>query len=475
MSQALYTSMGGINTAQYAVNVVANNVANINTTAFKSADARFQTLFSDTLTTGNAPTKTTGGKNPKQIGLGVKLGAIVRNFEGGTFKSTGRTEDLMISGSGYFTVMDSNGSIFLTRDGSFTLDSNGDMVDSNGYHVLGASQLYNTSASTNKINVPQTIKTTVTGSTNMGSTPVKDLNDSTIIEGTFDVKVIDSTGLAHSVTVTISEADLEGSASGLADTIATQIRNNVTPALPAETTISVSCETDGTMKFNVMDTRYDDTDPAFATQPSFSFRAGTSNFLEATKTASAEGTFDPATKSMTYNSKILDYSVTVEPVAALVEAVDLFSYSIAEDGTIEATYANGDKLTVEVNNDDNTFHFKYTTSTGVIIRADKVDVNRNIAVPENLVLQMAKVTNEAGLVSLAGNVWQSGPNAGDMVFAVGGAMGIGTVQTGGLESSNVDLSRELATMIISQRAIQANSRVFSTSSSIMESLTYLGN
>ena len=72
-------------------------------------------------------------------------------------------------------------------------------------------------------------------------------------------------------------------------------------------------------------------------------------------------------------------------------------------------------------------------------------------------------------------MWSIGPNTGDTVYAVGGSMGLGEIQTGGLEGSNVDLSRELSNMILAQRAIQANSRVFSTASSIMETLSYLGS
>ena len=137
MSQALFTSMTGLNTAQQAISVVSNNVANINTTAYKSADARFSTLFSNTLSAGNAPSATQGGTNPKQIGLGVKLSGITRNFEVGSYLSTGVSGDSMISGSGYYTVMDANGAIYLTRDGGFTLDANGDMITSNGLKVLG--------------------------------------------------------------------------------------------------------------------------------------------------------------------------------------------------------------------------------------------------------------------------------------------------------------------------------------------------
>jgi flagellar hook protein FlgE len=155
MSQALFTSMTGLNVAQQSINVVSNNVANINTTAYKSADARFATLFSNTLSAGNAPSSTAGGTNPKQIGLGVKLESVSRNFTTGSFLSTGSSSDSMISGSGYYTVMDSSGNVFLTRDGAFTLDANGDMITANGLKVLGASELNSETASQTAIHIPQ--------------------------------------------------------------------------------------------------------------------------------------------------------------------------------------------------------------------------------------------------------------------------------------------------------------------------------
>ena len=105
MSQALQTASTGINAGQAQINVIANNVANINTVAYKSANMTFETLFSNTLSHGSAATKDGGGTNPMQIGLGVKIGGISRNFEIGTFVNTGRDTDVMISGNGYFVVV----------------------------------------------------------------------------------------------------------------------------------------------------------------------------------------------------------------------------------------------------------------------------------------------------------------------------------------------------------------------------------
>ena len=91
-----------------------------------------------------------------------------------------------------------------------------------------------------------------------------------------------------------------------------------------------------------------------------------------------------------------------------------------------------------------------------------------------MVMQIATVTNEAGLVSQADNLWTIGPDTGKTYYTMAGQMGTGDIVTGGLESSNVDLARELSNMIIAQRAINANSRVFGTASSVMETLSQLG-
>lgn len=552
MSQSLYTSMSGINAATTAINVVSNNVANINTTAFKSADTRFENLFSKTYTTGNSPTKTTGGINPKQVGLGVEVGSIVRNFTEGTYVATGRTEDLMISGNGYFTVMDSYGQIFYTRDGGFTLDADGNMVTQDGMYVLGAAQIYNTSASQAKINVPQTIKVTEIGNEKLGATNVNDLNDCDITAGTFFIKYTDNQ-VTKTVKLEVEPEDLEGNVDKLIGKFNTALSNETYSGTEKMSDhIVASANSDGTISFKAQpqysvtipksveivaqdtgratkcyefvcsdgtyywsgvsgsplydvdgvvkktSSQYEvksvsgtegvdyavkildpPDDPEFhnnsidteLVNPKLSFTAGTSNFLEATRLASAEQTDDGY-----YYSKVLDYTVQIEPVAALSEAVNLESYSVSNDGTIEATYSNGDKLTVEANENDNTFEWKYTTATGVVIRgADKIDMNPNIAQTSGFVLQLATVTNEAGLVSKSNNLWSIGPNSGETVYAVGGAMGMGLVQTGGLEGSNVDLARELSNMIMAQRAIQANSRVFGTSSEILQTLTYLGS
>ncbi|MBR1942185.1 flagellar hook-basal body complex protein [bacterium] len=477
MSQALFTSMTGLNVAQQSINVVANNVANINTTAYKSADARFATLFSNTLTAGNAPTATAGGTNPKQIGLGVKLEAIARNFNTGSFLSTDISSDSMISGRGYYTVMDASGNVFLTRDGGFTLDANGDMITATGNKVLGAAGIANEEASLTPIHVPQAITPTLSGADLTSSAdPEKtlgDLNNATFTSGTIVFLANDGTNRTpdgQPIVATISTSDVSSSAT--VDDFCNSVKTAINNAISAysytdddgnthtiSASVTVTPNTDGTINIKL------------ASGSSIQFtNQSTSNFTTVCG-------FDEVTSSSTngIDSKVLSYVVAVDPEASPTTRTSLSSYSIGSDGSIEASYDNGDKMTVVYNDVSGEFEFQYVTASGVNILDDDVTMNQNVlSSASQLVMQIATVTNEAGLVSRADNLWTIGPDTGDVTYTVAGQMGTGTLQTGGLEGSNVDLARELSNMIIAQRAINANSRVFGTASSVMETLSQLG-
>ena len=163
MSQALHTSSTGINSGQTQINVIAHNVANINTTAYKSANLTFETLHSHNLSYGSAATKDGGGTNPKQIGLGVKVGGITRNFTNGSFVSTGRNLDTMISGNGFYVVQDAGKAEYFTRDGIFSVDSAGNLVTQSGMKVMGAKSTYSNAGSDKSVKIPKNMKKTRDG------------------------------------------------------------------------------------------------------------------------------------------------------------------------------------------------------------------------------------------------------------------------------------------------------------------------
>ena len=461
MSQALYTSMTGLNVAQQSINVVSNNVANINTTAFKSADARFATLFSNTLTAGNAPSATAGGTNPKQIGLGVKLEAITRNFTIGSYLSTGNSDDSMISGRGYYTVMDPSGNVFLTRDGGFTLDANGDMITASGNKVLGAARLTSEEASQVPIHVPRSITSTVSGA-DLTKKSLGELNNAEFTAGKLDINVT-SGGKVAKISIDITEDMIldDRKVTDLCNSINNEIATQINASsLTDKPTVKFTAGADGKINFSITG----GTDSTAAMQ-----NTSTANFAEVLSVDIVKDTDVGGV-----DSKTLSYVVQVDPEASPDTRTSLSGYTIGADGTIEASYDNGDKLTVVLNDVTHEFEFQYVTASGVYILADDVTMNPNVCSENSLVMQIATVTNEAGLVSQASNLWTIGPDTGDVSYTVAGQMGTGKIVTGGLEGSNVDLARELSNMIVAQRAINANSRVFGTASSVLETLSQLG-
>lgn len=140
MMRSLYSGVSGLKTHQTRMDVIGNNIANVNTTAYKSSSMTFSALMSQTTKRASGANALTGvgGTNARQIGLGVKSGAINTNITGqGSAQSTGNPFDIMITGEAFFVV--NNGvSNYFTRDGSFYVDGAGNLaMTSTGYNVMG--------------------------------------------------------------------------------------------------------------------------------------------------------------------------------------------------------------------------------------------------------------------------------------------------------------------------------------------------
>jgi flagellar hook protein FlgE len=137
MIQALYASVDGIQAQQTRMDVIGNDLANINTTGYKNEDVDFSTLISQQLSGASAPTKTSGGTNGISYGLGVSVGATTTDMQQGSLTSTSNPSDLAIQGNGYFMVTNGAATSY-TRDGSFDLDADGNLVSTDtGQQLLG--------------------------------------------------------------------------------------------------------------------------------------------------------------------------------------------------------------------------------------------------------------------------------------------------------------------------------------------------
>lgn len=163
MIRAMYAGISGLKVNQEKLDVVGNNIANVNTTAYKYQRMRFQNTLSQSVSQGTSPSNSVGGTNPVQIGLGTQVGGIDTVTTQGNLQPTSRNLDFAVDGAGYFVVglgtndssialndpnadtniitMDSANTtlstIDYTRDGAFTTDNYGNLVTSDGYRVMG--------------------------------------------------------------------------------------------------------------------------------------------------------------------------------------------------------------------------------------------------------------------------------------------------------------------------------------------------
>jgi flagellar basal-body rod protein FlgG len=136
MLKALYTAATGMRSQQTQVDVIANNLANVNTTGFKKSDARFEDLLYVTMKSPGARNKDGSTVSGVQLGSGSQLVATSRNFQTGVPIRTDNPLDLSISGNGFFELQAIDGTRVYTRDGSFTLDRDGSIVNHQGLKLV---------------------------------------------------------------------------------------------------------------------------------------------------------------------------------------------------------------------------------------------------------------------------------------------------------------------------------------------------
>lgn len=136
MIRALWTAASGMQAQQLNVDVVANNIANVNTTGFKKSRADFQDLIYQNLKSIGAPSTSSTQTSGIQVGLGTRTAAVTKNFTTGTINQTGNDLDVAIEGEGFFQIQQADGTTAYSRAGAFKRDSQGRMVNSDGYPLL---------------------------------------------------------------------------------------------------------------------------------------------------------------------------------------------------------------------------------------------------------------------------------------------------------------------------------------------------
>jgi len=137
LQSALTTALTGLRAAETSIDVVGNNVANSQTVGFKESSVNFATQFLQTQSIGSAPSATSGGTNPRQIGLGVRVAEITPDFTQGTIEISSNPLDVAIQGEGFLIVQGPQGGQFYTRNGQLRTNENNEVITVTGQRVLG--------------------------------------------------------------------------------------------------------------------------------------------------------------------------------------------------------------------------------------------------------------------------------------------------------------------------------------------------
>jgi flagellar hook protein FlgE len=415
MLRSLFTAVAGLRVHQTMLDVVGNNIANVNTTGYKSSQTVFEDTLSQMVRTSGGPQGLSGGTNPAQVGLGVKVGGIATNFRQGASQVTGRTTDVALQGDGFFIVKQEGQSLY-TRSGAFDFDASGNFVNPDGAIVQGwaaTAGVINTNSTATDLHLPigQTVpprQTTeivvggnLAGSSAIGATSVSSIEAYDTQGQAFQTTMTYTKTATDAWTLTATVPDVAGGPDvlvGSADLTWDQVTKTFTaiPAVPLLTEAQ--------------------------------FVAAGYNF-----SGDVSVTLGTATRPLTQYAST-DTAGTVSQDGADMGVLE--SFSLAPDGQLVGIFSNGVKETLG-----------------------------QVAV--------ASFDNPPGLEKVGGSLYRGTANSGIASVGVAGNGSRGTMASGTLEMSNVDLAQEFTNLIIAQRGFQANSKIITVSDEILSDLVNL--
>ncbi|THD49342.1 MAG: flagellar hook protein FlgE [Bradyrhizobium sp.] len=375
---------------------ISQNVANANTTGYKNAETEFATVVDQV----GAASSAGGGVTASLRSLNTLQGSVV---------GTSTTTDLAIKGDGYFVVSDANGDLYLTRNGSFVPDADGNLINSAGYYLMGYNVQNGQSAgTTNSLAGLVKVNTITSGEaatpTNAGTLAVNlPSADATGTTEETSLVVYDNLGASHTIDLTFTNNGPNGSGGYTWGVTAADATAPATDLLGGT----------GLMTFNANGQLTAGT-PLTFTVPngvSMNLNVGQSTQLAASFGVNASTANGNAPSSLT-------------------------GVTISTDGTLDFEYSNG------------------VSSPGYDI-------------------PLATVASEDNLTAINGNAFQANQNSGTVRVGVAGTSGLGSIASSSLEDSTVDLATELTDMIQAQSAYQANSKVFQTGADLLDILNNL--
>jgi flagellar hook protein FlgE len=414
MMRSMFSGVSGLRTHQTMMDIIGNNIANINTVGYKSGAITFQSMLSQTLRGASSSTELKGGTNPIQVGLGSKMGSVDVNFVQGNLQSTGKVTDMALQGEGFF-ILNSSAGTFYTRAGNFSFDSEGYLVSpSDGSIVQGwiaeSDGSINSNTTIRNIQIP--IDQIVEPRATTSITYSGNLPADAAAGAKFitSIDVIDSQGNRH--------------------------------------TLSVEFKKDDTTPTPLANTWYWDVQA-----PAGAAGAGTITFsssgILATSTIATPMTYSPTGAA----------AMAIVPNFGSIGEIDGIT-QFSTSSTIAATSQNG--------NVSGSLQSLSIGGMGEITGIFSNGQNKNLAQ-----IAVALFKNPSGLSNYGNSLYGESNNSGVAIIGTSDSGGRGEIISGTLEMSNVDLAKEFANMIISQRGFQANSKIISASDEMLMDLVRL--
>jgi flagellar hook protein FlgE len=392
-------ALSGLDADSVALNTIGNNLANLNTTAYKGQTTAFEDLFYQQI--GQS-----GSGDAIQVGAGTKVSGTNTDYSEGTIlpDANPNSSDMALQGNGFF-VVEQGGVQSLTRAGNFELSSNGDLITQDGQQVMGyaaVNGVVNQNSSLAPITIPVGVNEGAQATQNFSVTA--NLNSNATVGTTFStpVQVYDSLGQSHQATVDYTKTGTN--------------TWSYSVALPAGDATGTPTNNTGTLTF---DSSGNLTSPSGSVS-NITFPGMADGASDLSFNWNLNGTSGTPTVTQLASAS----TNTAAPQDGFTSGV-YQSFTVDPSGVITAEFSNG-----------------RTSTIGQVA--------------------VATVANTAGLTASGGNNFNTTAASGQAIVGVAGAGGRGTIDDGALEQSNINISTEFSNLIVAQRAFEANSKTVTT-------------
>jgi len=435
--------ISGLNAASADLKTTGNNIANSGTIGFKSSRAEFANIYS----------LQKSGAASTAIGSGVRVASIAQQFTQGNISFTENNLDLAVNGDGFFSLRDTSGVAFYTRNGQFKIDADGFVVSNDGYNLQG----YGVDATTNAIN------TGAIGNLQLSTTQIEPqaTSTSTLLANVDAAESVIAAAIDPTDPTTYNHTTSYTTYDSLGSAMLTSVYFQKT-ADNAWTTGVRTVDAAGTAM------------PADTAGPPVV--QNTDDFLITFDTSGKLATIDPGAgvsgAGALYNNTVVPSTGTAElpfdyraagsgpptgaadqQIAFNIAGLNQFGANFGVTDLKQNGYATGNLAGIEI--DD----------TGIMLARYTNGQSKNLGQ-----VILSGFTNPQGLGQTGNNNWAESFASGTPVVNIPGDGGLGLIQSGALEESNTDLTEDLINLIIAQRNFQANAKTITTADTITQTI-----